>query len=236
VTEVYRSVTAGSAIARARLRMLCLVVALTGVGLALVTAAALNARDVGDRLDGLGALVGPTVGLLGAAAVVAMVPASLVAGAAGYALGIAGGTVAALVAVTAGAVTCAWLGRWVGTPAASRAFGGRVERLAAWVSRRPLRAVTTARLVPGLPFGATSYALGFTRISLRDVALGTALGFAPRCFAYAALGGSLEDLGSPEARIALAASAALAVAVVVVPRIAIGRDSPVGRRPGEGDF
>lgn len=223
----------GATIARARLRMLCLGVTLTGTGLALVTAAALNARDAGDRLEGLGALAGPAVAVLGAAAVVAMVPASLVAGAAGYALGIAGGTAAALLAVSAGGVACAWLGRWVGTPAASRAFGGRVERLAAWVSARPLQAVTTSRLVPGLPFGATSYAIGFTRVALRDVALGTAVGFAPRCFAYAALGGSLRDLGSPEARIAVAASAALAVAVVVLPRIAIRRDSPVGPRPGE---
>jgi len=233
VSGAAETVVPGAAVARARLRMLGLVAVLTGVGLTVVTTLALNAPSVGDRLDQLGALAGPAVGLLGAAAIVAMVPASLVAGAAGYALGAAGGAAVGLVAVTAGAVVCAQLGRWVGTPAASRAFGARVERLAAWVSARPLRAVTVARLVPGLPFGATSYALGFTRIPLRHVAVGTALGFAPRCFAYAALGGSLRDLGAPEARIALAASAALVVAVVVVPRIAIGSDSTAARRPGE---
>ncbi len=232
MSDAARAVAPPQAIARARRRMLALGAVLTMAGLALVTAVALDAQDAGERLEALGALAAPVIGLAGAVAIVAMVPASLVAGAAGYALGVAGGTVTALAAVTAGAVACAWLGRLVGTPAASTAFGERVERLAGWVSARPLRAVVSSRLVPGLPFGATSYAIGFTAIPARAVAIGTAVGFAPRCFAYAALGGSLRDLGSPEAQVALAASAALAVAVVVGPRIVFGRANPAERRAG----
>jgi uncharacterized membrane protein YdjX (TVP38/TMEM64 family) len=221
-------------IARARWRLLGLVAVLSCVGMALLVALALNARELGDRLDDLGVLAVPALVVLGAALIAAMVPASLIAGAAGYALGTAGGSAVALVAATAGAVLCAVLGRAAGTPAARSAFGDRVARGIAWFDARPLRSVVTSRLVPGLPFNATSYVLGLTGIGLRDVAVGTAAGFAPRCFAYAALGGSLHDLGSPEARAALALSVLLAVLVIALPRLVLRRDPSAHDPSGEG--
>jgi uncharacterized membrane protein YdjX (TVP38/TMEM64 family) len=42
-------------------------------------------------------------------------------------------------------------------------------------------------------------------------AAATAIGVAPRAFAYTALGGSLDDLGSPEAIIAIAALVVMAL-------------------------
>jgi uncharacterized membrane protein YdjX (TVP38/TMEM64 family) len=210
-------------IARARWRLLGLVAVLACAGMGLLVALALNAQELGDRLDDLGVLAAPALAILGTVLIAAMVPASLIAGAAGYALGTAGGTAVALVAATAGAVLCAGLGRAAGTPAARSAFGDRVARSITWFDARPLRSVVTSRLVPGLPFNATSYVLGLTGIGLRDVVAGTAAGFAPRCFAYAALGGSLHDLGSPEARVALALSVLLAVLVIVLPRLALRR-------------
>jgi uncharacterized membrane protein YdjX (TVP38/TMEM64 family) len=151
-----------------------------------------------------------------------MFPAGLLAAAAGFALGTAYGTPVALLGATAGAVLCALIGRAAGTPAARHAFGGRVERMAVWFEARPLRSVVVCRLVPGLPFNASSYVLGFTTIALGDVALGTFVGFAPRCFAYVALGGSLRDVSSPEAKLAVVASVLLAVLVTVVPRLVLG--------------
>jgi uncharacterized membrane protein YdjX (TVP38/TMEM64 family) len=59
--------------------------------------------------------------------------------------------------------------------------------------------VLYVRLLPGLPFTLVNYAAGVTRVSLGAFAVGTALGGAPRAFAYAALGGSLDDLSSPGA-------------------------------------
>jgi uncharacterized membrane protein YdjX (TVP38/TMEM64 family) len=44
----------------------------------------------------------------------------------------------------------------------------------------------------------------------------TAIGCAPRAFAYAALGGSLDDLGSPEAIVALCVLVGMAVAGLVL--------------------
>jgi uncharacterized membrane protein YdjX (TVP38/TMEM64 family) len=219
-------------IARARWRLFGLVAVLSFVGMALLVILALNAKELGERIDDLGALAVPVLVVLGAVLIAAMVPASLIAGAAGFALGTAAGTPVALVAATAGAVLCTLLGRAAGTPAARSAFGGRVAGTIAWFEARPLRSVLTSRLLPGLPFNATSYVLGLTRMRLGDVAVGTAVGFAPRCFAYVALGGSLRDLGSPEARIALAGSVVLALLVIVLPRLVL-RGPPALDRSGE---
>jgi uncharacterized membrane protein YdjX (TVP38/TMEM64 family) len=214
------------AVRRARWRLVALAVVLTIVGVGLLGLLALRADDLSQEFDGLGSATIPALAAVGALLVVLMVPASLVAGAAGFAVGTIAGTTVAIVATTAGAAIAAALGRWTATPSARYALGARAERVVTWFDARPVRSVMTARLVPGAPFNATSYVLGFTRIPLRTIALGSAIGFAPRCFAYAALGGSLRDLGSPEATAAIIASVLLAIAVVVAPRLALGRLGP----------
>lgn len=214
-----------------RARVVGLVVGLSLIGAALVLAGALKAASLADAVDGLGALQGPVLAIGGALLVVLMVPAGLVAGAAGYAVGTVAGTAVAVVATTAGAVLCAALSRAVGTPAAREAFGPRVERTVAWLEARPGRTVVLARVVPGMPFNTTSVVLGFTRIPLLTICLGTAVGFLPRSFAYAALGGSLHDLGSPEARAALVASGVIAVVAIVAPRLLLRRHA---RQPARG--
>ena len=57
--------------------------------------------------------------------------------------------------------------------------------------------------MPGVPYNLVNYAAGLTTIRLAVFAGATALGAAPRAFAYTALGGSLDDLGSPEAIVAV---------------------------------
>ena len=64
--------------------------------------------------------------------------------------------------------------------------------------------VLYARIAPGVPYTVVNYAAGLTRIPLLVFAAATALGTAPRAFAYTALGGSLGNLRSPEAAIAVA--------------------------------
>jgi uncharacterized membrane protein YdjX (TVP38/TMEM64 family) len=222
------------AIRRARLRLAVLTVVLTAVGVAAVGLLALRAQALSDGFDGLGVAEIPALATAGAALVVLMVPASLVAGAAGFSGGTVVGTVVAILATTAGAVVAAALGRWSATPSGRHAFGARVERGVTWFDARPVRSVMTARLVPGTPFNVTSYVLGFTRIPLRQIALGTAIGYAPRCFAYAAVGGSLREIGSPQATAAIIASVLLAIAVVVGPRLALGRFNPTSNTGDNG--
>jgi uncharacterized membrane protein YdjX (TVP38/TMEM64 family) len=209
-------------------RVIGLVVALSFIGAGVVIAGAVKAQSLADTLSGFGALEGPAVAVVGALLVVLMVPAGLVAGAAGYAVGTIAGTAVAVVATTAGAVLAAALSRVVGTPAARSAFGPRIERTVTWLEARPGRTVILARVVPGMPFNTMSVVLGFTRIPLLTIAVGTAIGFLPRSFAYAALGGSLADLGSPEAKAALAASIVIAILAIALPRLLIGRHEPSG--------
>lgn len=201
-----------------RSRVIGLVVVLSLMGAALLVAGALKAHALADGFSELGALAYPALALAGALLVVFMVPAALVAGAAGYVAGTVGGTLIAVVATTTGAVLAALLARYVGTPAARSAFGPRIERTVGWLEARPGRTVVLARALPGMPFNTTSSVLGFTSIPLLTIGLGTALGFLPRSFAYAALGGSLHDLGSPEAKVAIAATALIAAATIILPR------------------
>ena len=69
-----------------------------------------------------------------------------------------------------------------------------MRRLRDGIARRGFVAVLYARIAPGMPFTLVNYASGLTAVRLLVFAAATALGAAPRAFAYAALGGSLDDL------------------------------------------
>ena len=67
----------------------------------------------------------------------------------------------------------------------------------------PVAASAKTRIAPGVPYSLVNYAAGLTPILLRSFVAATAIGCAPRAFAYTALGGSLGDLRSPEAIVAV---------------------------------
>ena len=82
----------------------------------------------------------------------------------------------------------------------------------------PLLAATVS------PLGPLGSTIGFEVLRLRDMAAGTAIGALPRTFAYVALGGSLDDLGSPEAIAALVLLVLTAIVGAVVARHQIVRE------------
>jgi uncharacterized membrane protein YdjX (TVP38/TMEM64 family) len=86
------------------------------------------------------------------------------------------------------------------------------------VERRGFWTVLYVRLVPGVPFNMLNYAAGLTRLRAREIFAGTGLGFAPRTFAYAAVGGSLANLHSTEARVAMGVGVAMAVVGALLAR------------------
>jgi uncharacterized membrane protein YdjX (TVP38/TMEM64 family) len=94
-----------------------------------------------------------------------------------------------------------------------------------FLTRHGAVAVMESRIVPLLPYGMVNYSAGLTRLEYRQMALGTVVGAAPKVFAYTALGGSLDNLGSPEALVAVALLAVLALAGALFVRreIALGR-------------
>lgn len=200
-----------------RTRLAVLFVAVTAIAVAVLVGLALNAHELADFAEGSGAAL-PLIFAAIALLTPALVSAGLLAAAAGYVLGVPVGFPVALAGLTVGAMLAVVLVRRVGAPGAAGVLGARAGRLSAWFEARPFRSVLFARLLPGLPFTYTSYACGLTSIPASRIALGTALGFAPRCFVYTALGGSLHDLGSPEARLAIAATVVLGIGSLVVPR------------------
>jgi uncharacterized membrane protein YdjX (TVP38/TMEM64 family) len=75
--------------------------------------------------------------------------------------------------------------------------GPRTEALTELATRHGTFAVVVQRLLPVVPDAPASYLFGVLGISVRQIALGTAIGAAPRAFSYTSIGASLDDPGSP---------------------------------------
>jgi uncharacterized membrane protein YdjX (TVP38/TMEM64 family) len=215
-----------------RIRLAFLAVGLAVLAVVALGVLALNAHGIADFLDGSGVAVAPLTFVAIVVLTPALVSAGLLAGAAGYALGVPAGFAIALVGLSVGGLVAVGLVRLVGTRDAAGTLGGRVARLAAWLEVRPFRSIVFARLIPGLPFGYVSYACGLTSISPRRIAAGSALGFAPRCFVYTALGGAIRNLDSPQARVAIVATVAIAIASLAAPRFYPSFDTSDPTRKG----
>jgi uncharacterized membrane protein YdjX (TVP38/TMEM64 family) len=180
-------------------RVAGLVVVLAAVWLALVSNVPLSSDRVRDAIDPLGAAAIPAFILVSALLTCALFPGPLLAGASGLLFGTAVGTPVAIAAATLGAVVAFAIARFVAHDAVEHLAGARLTRIQEWIERRGFWAVLYARITPGVPYSMLNYVAGVTRVGLPTFAAATAIGVAPRAFAYTALGGSLDDLGSPEA-------------------------------------
>jgi uncharacterized membrane protein YdjX (TVP38/TMEM64 family) len=194
-----------------RLRLLTLAL-LVGSAFAVVAlSGSISADGVRDRVDGLGA-AGPLLFIpISAGLTVALFPGPLLAGASGLLFGTALGTPVSIASATLGATLAFGLSRWWAHDAVQELAGPRLTALRAWVGRRGFLSVLYARIAPGVPYSLVNYAAGLTPILLRSFVAATAIGVAPRAFAYTALGGSLGDLGSPEAIVAVVVLVVMAV-------------------------
>jgi uncharacterized membrane protein YdjX (TVP38/TMEM64 family) len=148
----------------------------------------------------------------------------ILAGAAGLLFGTAVGTPLALAGVTAAGVTQMFVARRLGAGHHGSLLPQRTRRIEELLTEHGAIAVMESRIVPVLPFGVVNFSAGLTRLPYRDLALGTVIGAAPKVFAYTALGGSLSDLGSPEAIVAIALLVALALLGVLFVRRRIALD------------
>ncbi|MEP6954617.1 MAG: VTT domain-containing protein, partial [Solirubrobacteraceae bacterium] len=143
---------------------------------------------------------------------VVLFPGPLLAGASGLLFGTALGFPVTLVSAVLGACLAFSLSRWWAHDAVLELAGRRLLALRAWLGRREFLSVLYARIAPGVPYTLVNYAAGLTAIRLHIFAGATAIGAAPRAFAYTALGGSLGNLRSPEAIAAFAVLVVMALA------------------------
>jgi uncharacterized membrane protein YdjX (TVP38/TMEM64 family) len=210
---------------RARLRLA--VFATTVLGLfvaATVTGSLPSAEEVRGWGDGLG-WTGPLVFIPAAACGLCLfVPGPVLAGAAGLLFGTAAGTAVALASIVLGAVMQMSITRYLAGDAAEHLLPERVKRFDRFIEERGFWAVFYMRLAPAIPYNLVNYGAGLTSLKVRAMAAGTALGAAPRSFAWVALGGSLDNLRSTEAKVAIALLVVMAVGGGLVARRQLGAE------------
>ena len=142
----------------------------------------------------------------------------ILAGAAGLLFGTVGGMPLALAGVIAASLAQMWIARRLAAGHHGNLLPQRTKSIEDFITRNGALAIMESRIVPMLPWGLVNYSAGLTRLRFRDMVLGTVVGGAPKVFAYAALGGSLTDLTSPEAIAAVVLLALLGLAGILVAR------------------
>jgi uncharacterized membrane protein YdjX (TVP38/TMEM64 family) len=207
--------------------------AILGVVLVSATAGvALLAASSGSTLAGVveqSGVAGPIVYVaMYALLTVLLFPGTLITAAGGALFGAA----LAKPLTVVGATAAFLIGRRLGRDQVEQIAGRRIGAADRWLSRRGLLAVLYLRLFPIVPFNALNYAAGVTAVTRRDYVVGTAIGIVPGAFAYAALGGSIDDPTSPAFLGAVGLVVALAVAAPLVNRF-LGRRGPGGEPPRE---
>jgi uncharacterized membrane protein YdjX (TVP38/TMEM64 family) len=217
-----------------RLRLVALAAALVTFVLIFALTGSLSPHRVRDWIDGYGA-AGPLVFIVVSSVLtVVLFPGPLLAGASGLLFGTALGTPVSIIAATTGASLAFALSRWWAHDAVVETFGHhqRLITLREWVGARGFESVLLARVAPGMPYNLVNYAAGLTPVALGTFALATLIGVAPRAFAYTALGGSIGNLGSPEAIVAIAllvAEGALGIGLLRAAGSGRARSSPGDR-------
>jgi uncharacterized membrane protein YdjX (TVP38/TMEM64 family) len=204
----------------ARLRLAALAAALLTFLLVFALTGSLSPQRVRDWIDGYG-VAGPLVFIVVSSLLtVVLFPGPLLSGASGLLFGTALGTPVSIVAATTGAALAFALSRWWAHDAVLETLGHRerLQALRAWVGGRGFESVLLARIAPGVPYNLVNYAAGLTPIALGTFTLATAIGVAPRAFAYTALGGHLGNLGSPTALVAFGVLVAMAILGLVLAR------------------
>jgi uncharacterized membrane protein YdjX (TVP38/TMEM64 family) len=187
--------TMGSAAAGRRRPTWALILLRVGLLLAAVALLAASARLLGpwspERLQELLAAAGPfaPAAFVGLFLVLntAGVPAPLLGGAGGLALGLVPGALATLAGMTVAACAQLLLGRRLTGPALAAVRLPGADRLPRILQGRGWLAVVALRLTPG-PFSEVNLAAGLTPLSLPSMAVGTVVGGAPKALGWAALG------------------------------------------------
>lgn len=191
-----------------RRRAVALVVLLAALLLAGLVLVPRDPDEVRDAVDGAGALAPAAFVAAGALLTVAFFPFPVTAAAGGLLFGVAGGTALSVAAETVGATVALLLARHGARDVAMRLAGPRLAAVLRGLARRGFSAVLLVRVVPGVPRHPTNYAFGLTNVGAAAFVAATVLGTAPRALGYAALGGTLGDLSSPESIAAVGGLAA----------------------------
>lgn len=208
------------------LRLGALLAVVGGLFALLALSGDLSSERVRDAVEEAGPLAPVAFVVVSAVLTVCMFPGPLLSGASGLLFGTALGTPISIVAATLGASAAFSLARRFGADAVDELSGRRLRVVRDYIGQRGFLAVLYARILPLMPYNLVNYAAGLTPVRLATFAAATAIGCAPRAFAYTALGGSLHDLDSTAAIVAFAVLVVMGVGGI----LAAGRDAAVRKR------
>ena len=126
---------------------------------------------------------------------IAFLPASIVTLGAGFVFGVIQGSILVFIGAMLGATAAFLIGRfiardWIAKKVADNRFFSALDGA---IADEGLKLVFLIRLSPAFPFNLLNYALGLTRVSLKDYILGTT-GIIPGTIMYVYLGSLVSDL------------------------------------------
>ena len=129
-------------------------------------------------------------------ATVLFLPGSILTLGAGFAYGVGLGTAVVWIGANLGATVAFLLGRtfareWVSARVRTNPRFAAIDRA---VGREGLKIVLLTRLSPVFPFNLLNYALGLTRVSLRDYVFGSLVGMLPGTVMYVYLGSLITSV------------------------------------------
>lgn len=157
-----------------------------------------------------------------------LVPGAVLAAVAGLLFGPLVGTLTSLTAAVLNSVLALLIARRVGRPGMQAFDSPRVAAVSRALERHGLWAIIAQRLAPGVPDGPCSYAAGVLGVRVWHMALGTAIGAAPRALAYTTLGDAVGGSSSSGAVI----GGGLLVVTAIVGFVVAGRIFVDARRGG----
>ena len=126
---------------------------------------------------------------------VAFLPASVITLGAGFIFGVVQGSILVFIGAMLGATAAFLIGRfvardWIAKKVADNRFFSALDGA---IADEGLKLVFLIRLSPAFPFNLLNYALGLTKVTLRDYVLGTT-GIIPGTIMYVYLGSLVGDL------------------------------------------
>ena len=148
-----------------------------------------------EWINGLGAIA-PIVFIIAYIIItVAFLPASIVTLGAGLVFGVVKGSIYVFIGAMLGATAAFLIGRfiardWIAKKVEGNQFFSALDNA---IAKEGLKLIFLIRLSPAFPFNLLNYALGLTRVSLKDYILGTT-GIIPGTIMYVYLGSLVSDL------------------------------------------
>lgn len=149
-------------------------------------------------VNGLGPWGPPAFVLVYALATILFVPGFILSLGAGVVFGVLRGSALVLLGATLGATGSFLIARHLAREWVARKIqtDARFAAIDAAVAAGGWRMVGLLRLSPLVPFNVLNYALGLTRVSLRDYFIASALGMLPATVMYVYAGSVIGDVGN----------------------------------------